>query len=147
LNRISGFIVFLLGIIILLEGRHLSMGSFSAPGPVLFPTLIAMSMIISSLFLIIPKGKKEISEKSFSSWTGSLRRIIPVYIVLLAYFFFLKSLGFMVVGFLLMTFLFAKVASWKWYVALAGAFISIGLAYLTFEVLLKSPFPKGVLGF
>lgn len=123
------------------------MGSFRAPGPGLFPTILEILMMISSLFLIIPKGKKEIPEKSFSSWTANLGRIIPVYIVLLAYFFFLKFLGFMVVGFLLMTFLFVKVASLKWYVAMAGAFISIVLAYLTFEVLLKSPFPKGVLGF
>jgi putative tricarboxylic transport membrane protein len=136
-----------LGVIILLEGRHLPTGSFKAAGPGLFPLILAVIMMISSLFLIIPKSKKEIVEESFSSWSANLRRIAPAYIALLAYFFFLKYLGFIVVTFLLITFLFAKVASLRWYVAIFGALVSTGLAYLIFDVLLESHLPKGVLGF
>ncbi len=147
MNRISGIVVFLFGLTILLEGRHLPMGGFRAPGPGLFPLLLAVMMMISSLFLIIPRGRENIAQGASSSWSSSLRRITPVYIVLLAYFVFLKSLGFIVAGFLLMTFLFAKVASLRWYIAVSGALISIGLAYLIFEILLQSHLPKGGLGF
>jgi putative tricarboxylic transport membrane protein len=70
-----------------------------------------------------------------------------VFVALLVYFFFLESLGFIVVSFLLMTFLFVVMASQKWHIALLQAFIFVGLAYLLFEILLKSQLPKGVFGF
>jgi hypothetical protein len=42
--------------------------------------------------------------------------------------------------------LFLVVAGKKWHASIFWAFISTGLAYLLFDVLLKSPLPKGVFG-
>jgi len=39
------------------------------------------------------------------------------------------------------------VAHQRWYVALSSAVLCIGLAYILFDVLLKSSLPKGVFGF
>lgn len=147
MDRISGFIVFFLSVVILWEGRRISIGSVHSPGPGFFPILVAALLLIFSLFLIIPKGKKENEGQPFLGWSTILSRLLPVFAVLLAYFFLLEYLGFVVVGFLLMTFLFVKVGSLRWYVAVPGAFISIGLAYLLFGVLMKSNLPRGVLGF
>jgi len=147
MNRISGFVILLLGMGILWQGKTLKMGTFKTPGPGLFPFILATILIILSLFLIIPKGKKECVEKLSLSWSKNVKQLVLVYVFLLAYFFFLQSLGFMTAGFLLMTFLFTSISSLRWYIAVPSAFISIGASYLIFEVLLKSYLPKGVLGF
>lgn len=144
MDRISGFVVFSLGIGILWQGRHLAIGSFRAPGPGFFPTLIAVTLIILSLFLIIPGGKRN-KGQSFS--IRSTGRVLTVFVPLLFYFFFLEYLGFVITSFLLLTVLFVGFASQRWHIAVLEAFLFTGMAYVLFEMLLKSHLPKGVLGF
>jgi len=145
MDRISGIVVFLLGATILWQGRHLTTGSLRSPGPGFFPSLLAGVMIILALFLIVPGKKKEgARESSLFPYIG---RVSIVFIALLVYFFFLESLGFIVVSFFLMAFLFIVMASQKWHLALFQSFIFVGLAYVLFEILLKSQLPRGVMGF
>jgi putative tricarboxylic transport membrane protein len=144
MDRISGVVVFTLATVILWQSRHLSIGSFRAPGPGFFPTLLAFVLIVLSLCLIIPRQKEEGRKETVSS--RSLGRVTLVFLFLLTYFFFFNFLGFAVISFLLMASLFLVVAGKKWHASIFWAFISTGLAYLLFDVLLKSPLPKGVLG-
>ena len=144
MDRISGLVVFCLGVCILWQGKHLSAGSLHGPGPGFFPTLLAAVLMILSLFLILPKGKEEEDHPFFS---GSVKRVLMVFVALLVYFSLLEFLGFVIVSFLFMAFSFIAVARYRWYSALLWAFVSIGLTYLLFEVLLKSNLPKGVFGF
>ena len=145
MDRISGIVVFLLGATILWQGRHLTTGSLRSPGPGFFPLLLAAVMIILAFFLIVP-GKKKESARESSSFP-SIGRLSIVFVALLAYFFFLESLGFIIVSFFLMAFLFIVMASQKWHLALLQSFIFVGMAYILFEVLLKSQLPRGVMGF
>jgi putative tricarboxylic transport membrane protein len=145
MDRISGIVVLLLGAAILWQGRHLTTGSLRSPGPGFFPFLLAAVMIILALFLIVPGKKKESARES--SAFPSIGRVSIVFIALLVYFFFLESLGFVIVSFFLMAFLFIVMASQKWHLALLQSFIFVGLAYVLFEVLLKSQIPRGVMGF
>lgn len=145
MDRISGFVFFSLGIYILWQERHLSFGRLSAPGPRFFPTVLAIILIILSLFLIISGGKKENPVQSFS--VRSAGRGLSVFASALAYFFSFEYLGFLITGFLLMIFLFIVVGSEKWHRAAMYAFISIGLTYLIFVALLKVTLPQGILGF
>jgi hypothetical protein len=147
INRISGFVIFFLGAILLWEGRNLSIGNFSSPGPGFFPMLLATLLMIFSLVLIIPNVKKKNDGQPLLSWSTIQNRLLPVFGALLGYFFFLEYLGFVVAGFLLMIFLFVRIGSLRWYVAVSGAFISIVAAYLLFGVLIKSNLPQGILGF
>ncbi len=137
----------MLGVGILWEGRHLPFGRLSAPGPRFYPAILASLLILLSLILIISEGKKKSGKGTLPSWTGSLQQVLPVYAALLAYFFFMEYLGFAIAAVLLMTFLFAKVAALRWYGAVSGALISTGMAYLLFELVLKSHLPRGLLGF
>ena len=74
-------------------------------------------------------------------------RVVIVFVVLLAYSFALEYLGFVVVSFLLMAYLFrAFGGSRRWYVAVLLALTSVGMTYLLFEVLLEGNLPKGVFG-
>ncbi len=147
MNRMSGCVILLLGLGILWLGRVLPMGNFRAPGPGLFPFLIASILIILSLCLIIPGGKKGGGGNGPSWRPKNVKQLILVYAFLLGYFFFLQSLGFMVAGFLLMILLFTVVSCLRWYLAVPSAFVSIGASYFIFEVLLKSYLPRGMLGF
>lgn len=145
MDRISGIVVLLLGAAILWQGRHLTTGSLRSPGPGFFPYLLAGLLIILALFLIVPRKKKESpSESSSFPFVG---RVSIVFIALLFYFYFLESLGFILVSFFLMTFLFIVMASEKWHLALLQSLIFVGLAYVLFDVLLKSQLPHGVIGF
>jgi hypothetical protein len=144
MNRISGVVVFLLGAAILWQGIALRVGAFRGPGPGFFPCLIALILIALSFFLIIPspKGKKKSPPLSFQS----LQKVLVVYGALLAYFFTLEVLGFAIAGFLLMMFLFVVIDRQKIKVATVTAFIFVMLAYVLFNILLKSQLPQGVLG-
>jgi hypothetical protein len=142
-DRISGLIVFFLGIAILWQGRHLSIGTLRAPGAGFFPMLLAVMLMILSLVLVIPKNAEERSPFS----ARHLGRVSMLFVALLVYFAFLEYLGFVIMSFLLMAFCFIRVARQRWYAALFWAFVSIGLAYLLFDVLLKSNLPRGVFGF
>ncbi len=145
MDRISGGVVLFLAAIILWEARNLSIGKVSAPGPGFFPTVIAIILILLSLFLIISSdGKKE--EKPHADKRFGYR-VIMVFLFLLAYFFLLEYLGFVVTSFLFMASLFVTVTLQKWYMAFLWAFVATGLAYLLFQILLESNLPKGVLGF
>jgi hypothetical protein len=147
ITRITGFITALLGIGILWEGRHLTQGSLSHPGPGFFPTLLAIIIIFLSLFLIIPPLKKKEEGEAFPHWSTICRQLLPVYAALLAFIGLLDFFGFIFLTLLLMFFLFWKVSYLKWYTAMSTALVSTGIIYLIFEVILKSSFPKGPLGF
>jgi len=147
LTRITGFVIALFGIGILWEGRHLTRGNLSHPGPGFFPVLLAILLIILSLFLMIPKGKKAKEGEAFPPWSTFYRQFIPIYVALLAFIGLLEFFGFIILTLLFMFFLFMKVSHFKWYTAMLAAFISTGITYFIFGVILKSLFPKGPLGF
>jgi putative tricarboxylic transport membrane protein len=144
-ERISGLVVFLFALLIFWQGRGLSIGSLHAPGPGFFPALIAAVLVILSSCLMIRGGKGEGEENPVSR--PSFIRMLLVFVALVAYFLLLEYLGFVIVSFLLMAFLFFWVGRQRWYVAFSSAVVCIGLSYILFEVLLKSNLPRGVFGF
>ena len=145
MDRLSGVVVFFVGVLILWQGRSLSAGSLHAPGPGFFPKLLAVTIIVLSIFLIIPKAKKDQGIQSLSYWLNW--KVAFVFAALIGYFLFLDTLGFVITSFLLMIFLFIGIDSHKWYKALLEAVLTIGLVYLLFQILLKSNLPQGVFGF
>lgn len=143
MDRLYGFFFFFLGMAILWQGRHLEMGNLRGPGSGFFPNLVAILMMILSLFLIIPKRKSE--GKLF--FAKSSIHVLIVFVVLLAYSFTLEYLGFIIVSFLLMTYLFKVFGgSKKWRGAVFWALITVVLAYLLFDTLLEGNLPRGILG-
>ena len=145
MNRISGLVVFLIAFAIFWQGKGLSIGSLHAPGPGFFPALIAAVLLILSLCLMIRGGKGEGEENPVSR--PAIIRMLVLFAALVAYFLLLEYLGFVVVSFLLMFFLFLWVGRQRWYVAFLSAVACIGLAYVLFDILLKSNLPRGVFGF
>jgi hypothetical protein len=143
MDRIWGILIFLLGGAILWQGKNLTIGTLRGPGPGFFPNLVAALMMILSLFLIIPKKQ----EKGESVFPKSAIRVLILFFVLLTYSLGLEHFGFILVSFLLMTYLFKAFSdSQKWHIAVFWALLSVGFAYVLFDVLLESNLPKGILG-
>jgi len=144
MNRISGSVVLFLGAAILWQGISLRVGTFRAPGPGFFPCLIAGVLIVLSILLILSaqRGKRKPLPLSFQS----LQKVLVVYGALLGYFFALEYLGFALSGFLLMMFLFVVIDRQKIGSATATAVVFMVLAYVLFNILLKSQLPQGVFG-
>jgi hypothetical protein len=106
--------------------------------------LIAVLLMALSFFLILPSPKKKKRLPPFS--LQSLGRVLIIYGALLAYFFTLELLGFVIAGFLLLMFLFVVIDRQRIRAATVTAFIFMALAYVLFNVLLKSQLPQGLLG-
>ncbi len=141
MERLSGIVIFALGIAILWEGRTLTFGSLRNPGSGMFPCLIAIMMLVLSAILIALPPKTESQGQRISGMV--LVRICSVFAALVLYALFLETLGFLVVSLLLSMFLFAVFDSRKYWIAVVRAFVLTGLAYVLFDLLLKSNLPRG----
>jgi len=149
MERLYGIIFFALGMAILWQGRNLTIGAIRSPGAGFFPALIAGIMLLLSVILMIfppgKEGKDRAEEQSASA--KSVVRIAVVFAALLLYAFFLETLGFLVVNFLLTTLLFVAFGSHRYWVAVLRGLVLTGFAHALFGVLLKSNLPKGIWGF
>lgn len=145
MDRLYGIVLFGLGTCILWQGKDLSIGSLRNPGSGMFPALIAVIMLILSVLLIIFPQKKGSDGPSVSM--RSMVRISAVFLALVLYSFFLETLGFLIVSFLLTMLLFIAFGSRTYWQAILRAAFFTGFAYALFEVLFKSNLPKGLFGF
>jgi hypothetical protein len=144
INRVSGVIILLLGLAIVWQASLLKLGSFRVPGPGLYPLLLGLVTVFLSMFLIFPSGAKE---KGRSLPDGrTTKRVAGVYAVLLLYLGILEYVGFLAASFLLILYLFAVVGKKTLKVAALRALIVTVLAYLLFDVILKTQLPKSILG-
>jgi hypothetical protein len=144
-ERIYGMVFFGIGVCILWQGRDLTVGGFRSPGSGLFPTLIAVIMLVLSVLLMIFPPKKEGRGQSVSA--RSAVRISVVFVALLLYAFLLETFGFLIVSFVLTSLLFVAFGSGSYWRAILKGAVFTGLAYALFEILLKSNLPHGPIGF
>ncbi len=147
MERVYGIVVFCLALAILWDGRKLIFGTFRSPGSGMFPDLIAGLMLFLSLLLILFPKKLGGGSAGPSFSKGPMGRLLLVFAALFLYAILLESLGFVIVSFFLTILLFAVFGFQSYTGTVLKAFISTGLAYVLFEVLLKSNLPRGILGF
>jgi len=144
LETIFDFILMILGIIILIVSWGYGFGSFSRPGPGLYPFLIGALVLFFSLILLVLELKPKKSEPVFKEG-GSLTFILMV-IAFCLWIVVMPFLGYVLVTFLA-TFAFGKIMKLEgWWKPLA---VSVGTAffiYLLFDYWLYIDLPRGILG-
>ena len=145
MERLYGIVVFALGIAILWQGRTLTFGSLRNPGSGMFPALIGVLMLVLSGMLVAVPPKTDSRGSPFSGKV--LVRVGSVFAALVLYAFLLETLGFLIVSLVLTVFLFVVFDSRTHSLAVLKAFVLTGLAYVLFEILLKSNLPRGLLSF
>jgi putative tricarboxylic transport membrane protein len=144
MERISSLIVFVIGLLITWQASKLRLGGFHKPGPGLFPLILGLILILLSLILLI-QSKGRPGSRSFS-FGESPKRIVMVYGSLLAYVAILEYAGFLLSSFLLIFFLFVVLGEYTVKRAALTALAATAVAYVLFDVLLKSPLPKSLIG-
>jgi len=68
-------------------------------------------------------------------------------IALLVYSIGMDYLGFLVSTTIFLAFLFSVVDPQRWYIVIFGSILASVISYTIFEILLKSPLPKGIFEF
>lgn len=143
-NRISGFILLIIGMMTAWGSTHLSMGKFKHPGPGFLPFGLGICLIILSLILILKSWKKEISPTPLWLRRTWLRPLLGI-VILGFYALVIDKLGFILTTFIFLLVWMALIERLKWKTILS---ISVGttiVLYLIFAFFLEVPLPKGFL--
>jgi sterol desaturase/sphingolipid hydroxylase (fatty acid hydroxylase superfamily) len=141
-NRVTGYILLLIGVMTAWSSTQLSMGKFRHPGPGFLPFALAIILVFLALALILQNRKKGEVPAPFWPERTWLRPILGVAIFLLYAF----SLGYL--GFILTTFLFLVVWMWviervRWLTIMTLALGVTAVIYFIFEYFLEVPLPAG----
>ena len=148
-DRISSVFWVLFAIFVGIESKRLGLGTLHEPGPgfLFFGASIALG-IMSLVILIRAWMSKKTEGTKISIFSGeNIPKILLVLISLFLYAFFMETLGFIVVTLLLLIFLLGIIEKKKLGYTI---FVSAGvtaIAYLIFEIWLRSQLPRGLLGF
>lgn len=139
--------------ILFLKGSiSLGLGSFSDPGPGLFPLIISCSLITFSSGLIISSLTKRgglnftLGDRFWPELDG-IKRISLSLIALIVYALIMTRLGFVITTFFFMIFLLRFIEPQKWFTIFFTASITSFLAYVIFGFWLQTQLPVGPLGF
>jgi hypothetical protein len=147
-EMISSAICLLIAVFVFAVSLRLGVGALRDPGPgfVLFWTSILLAVCACILLGFGLSGKTGLGPGS-TAWNRENRRSAAIITAaLIGYCLALPKLGYPVSTFLLMTVLFGLGRMKPWRVLLCSL-MAVLLSYFLFAHLLKTPLPRGVLGF
>ncbi|MCM3584805.1 tripartite tricarboxylate transporter TctB family protein [Mesobacillus maritimus] len=142
-KKIGGFIAVLLGILSLYEAsllypysRQLLTGDHTLPG------LIGILLVLFGISMFVEKQKPNRVEFP----TGKvLYTLVATIIILFLYCFLLTVIGYAISTFAVSFLLFKLIGKKRWIVSLIIGGVLTATFYYLFIVLLKTPFPSGIL--
>ncbi len=139
-HRLGPLVPLLLGAYAVVEARDLSLGELNAPGPGLWPFMVALLVTGTSAVLLLIDDPED-----YEPWTRATAVIVGGLVSLGVFIVLFQALGFLVPA-VLMLLVWLKIFAeepWKWAVplALGGALV----LHLIFVEALGVPFPDGAL--
>jgi putative tricarboxylic transport membrane protein len=149
-DRVSSLFWLALGLVSMYGAVQLGLGTLGEPGSGF------LAFLAGCFISLIALG---ISLKSFILWRGvhlnfaplwmeaNWRRPAVISLLVLGFILALERLGFILSGFLLLLVLFRWVEKFSWKKALMIPALTLGFAYLLFNVFLKATLPRGFLNF
>jgi putative tricarboxylic transport membrane protein len=144
---IVGGIGLLVAIGYMVMALRLPFGRLSQPGAGVFPVFVGIVLIVGSL-LTIREGWSAGGRETIEFPGGPDRlRVIGLVVLLLAFFAALPWLGQLVSSALFCVFLMRMLSKLPWIRIVAYAVAIAVLIDVVFEIALKVPLPRGVLGF
>jgi len=149
-QRWGAFAWLIFGILISFGSLRLSLGSFHDPGPGFLPFIAGALLTGLSLVLFLQTargGKAKTEARPFivdkqRAWKASL-----TVIALLAYAIGMDYLGFLVSTTIFLAFILWVVEPQRWYIVIFGSILASVISFTIFEILLKSPLPRGIFDF
>jgi hypothetical protein len=145
-DAVSGLFWLGISIFVGVKAVDLGIGRFSAPGAgfVLFWSSLLFGVLSIVLVIRSLSGKKEGALLSTPFVGVKWGKALAVMVAIFLYTSFLERVGFLLMTFGLVAVLFAlgKVNTW---VSIAGAIVTVMLAYVLFHFGLQGQFPRGIL--
>ena len=145
--------IFWLGVSIFafLEARELGIGTLQVPGPGFAILLGGLILGTFSILLILSAllGEKQLlpgTEQSGQPKGRGRLRVVLVFCALLAYIALLPKIGFLILTFVLITFMYHLLERGNPWLDVAAGLCTVVLAYLVFSVWLQIPLPRGMFG-
>ena len=139
-HRLGPLVPLLLGVYACVEAYGMSLGELTAPGPGLWPFMVALLITGTSAILLVIDDPDD-----YEPWTRGTATIVGGLVSLGLFIVLFQLIGFLVPA-VLMLLLWLKLFAeepWKWAVPLAfGGAVAL---YLVFVTALGVPFPDGSL--
>jgi putative tricarboxylic transport membrane protein len=138
LRRIAPALLLVLGIAALIQAGNMGLGELTAPGPGLWPLIVAGLLTATAAVLLVvdPAG-------DYEPWTAGTVRILAGLVGLALFVVLFQTLGFVVPTIVMLTLWLRFFGDESWRLSLAlGAGGAIVL-HLIFVVALGVPFPAG----
>jgi putative tricarboxylic transport membrane protein len=148
-DLISGIFWLALGIMFTLWSSSYQIGNFGEPGPGLLPLILGILLIFFSLILVARGLRAYRTQETGNtvSLPASWKRIAYTLAVLLSATVLFEKAGYLLSIFLFMVFLMLWTEWRNMKKVLLTALLTTLAVYLVFILLLKQPFPAGLLRF
>jgi hypothetical protein len=136
------------GLSIAIKSSGYKVGTLRSPEPGFLPFWTGIFIVALSIYSMIRawREKSAISSHFFSE-SGSLRRVLTTFLLIIAYIFILSKLGFILSTLLLTGFLLKVIYPQSWFRTLLFSISVSSLTYLVFQHWLKVQLPRGWIGF
>ncbi len=148
-DQSSSLFWLVIGIGIALYSLKYGFGNLHEPGPGFITFFAGTILIILSLSLFFSSFRDQKAQTRLQTlWAGlDPGKVLYVIVILVVYTFLLKSVGFLISTFFLLSLLFRVKGTYRLKtIFLMSLLVTVG-SYIIFEIWLKAQLPKGVLGF
>jgi len=144
-DRIVSTVFLVFSCLIMIESVKLRLDDVRDPGPGFVPFFLGLTLaVLSIIAFIFPDTQKKMAA-FWNDWRKG-RDIIFIFAALVVYLLLVRTLGFYIDTFLLMTFLLKAFGEKGIKRPLLISLLTVGVTYLLFHKLLFIPFPQGLLG-
>lgn len=143
-DRLSASILALFALFVILESRHLPLGTFRQPGPAYVPALLASLLLILGVLIIVSAGRApSLSSVRWTEWRHALAILAACVFAVFA----IERLGYRLTVLLMLVFLVKVVEKRGWTLSLVFASSLAFGSYYLFYTVLRVPLPQGAWGF
>ncbi len=144
----SSFVWLIIGLAILFYSGKYGLGRMSSPGPGFVPFLSGLVIAGLALIVFLQQFGKDVRESPGELWRQKDWAVtVKVMGALVVYAIFLQTLGFLLVTFLLVLYLFRAIEPLSWKRVFTGALGTTFGAYFIFDYWLQAQLPRGIFGF
>ena len=146
-DQSSSLFWLVIGIGIALCSLKYGFGTFHEPGPGFITFFAGTILTFLSLALFLSSFGKQGSHGELRNlWAGlEFGKVLYVILLLVAYTLVLKSIGFLISTFFLLSLLFRVKGTYRLRTILFISFLVTVSSYVIFEIWLKAQLPKGIL--
>jgi putative tricarboxylic transport membrane protein len=135
-----------LAVFVIWESRNFPGSRGNVPGPAIFPTAIAVIMLMASLSLIITSLRmRPENDEVLGLFQENRRRVYLCMGIMAAYVVLVQIVGFCVTSALLLFGLIAWFGKYRFHVSALSSIAIVGIIYFVFSEVLHVPFRFGFL--